>query len=179
MGLKRVQGTKRRVAAHTGRQTNAKDPMLLISADGISQLNVCCREMLALTAITDQELLDQVVAAAESVQDSDKWTKEHVAALCQKVGPMAHPAAVEVEPLEGEGAWLLRAVTVMGPNVSALGYRRGSGRPYFNALPFLKGESFKIPKGMCLEVPVALVLDEGQLKVEAKLLHGKERSVKA
>jgi hypothetical protein len=42
----------------------------------------------------------------------------------------------------------------------------------------LQEESIEVPEGMCLEVPVALVLDEGVLKVEARLLEGEERAVK-
>lgn len=173
-----MKGTKRPVASQTGRQTNAKDPALLISADGMCQLNVRCRDLLAVTAVTAKELLDQVAAVAESVQDPDRWTREDVAAVCQKVGRMPHPGAVAVEPLEGQGSWVLRAATTLGPNVWELGYRQGSSRPYFNALPALKGELIKVPKGMCLEVPVALVLDGGQLGVLASFVHGKERPVK-
>jgi len=178
MGLKRVTGTKKSVTFHTSRPTNAKDPMLLISADGIAQLNVRCRDLLAVTAVIEKELVDRVITAAEGVQDPDKWTRDDVAAMCRKLGRLPRPSTVMVEPLEGQGSWLLQVATSLGPNVSALGYRRGSSRPYFNALPALKGDSVKVPKGMCLEVPVALVLDNGQLKVEARLMHGKERPVK-
>jgi hypothetical protein len=36
----------------------------------------------------------------------------------------------------------------------------------------------QVPEGMCLEVPVALVMDEGVLWVEAMLLQGEERALK-
>lgn len=177
MGMKQVRGTKRPVNYRPERKTNAKDPMVLIGADGIAQLNVRCRDLLAVTAVTTKKLVDQVVAAAESVQNPEKWTKEDVAAVCQKLGRMPHPTAIAVDHLEREGSLLLRVATIIGPNVAELSYRKGSSRPYFNALPALKEHSIKVPAGMCLALPVALVMDNGQLKVEVNLRHGKERAV--
>jgi hypothetical protein len=63
--------------------------------------------------------------------------------------------------------------------VVQLSYPTGSSRPTFNVLPALKDEGIDVPTGMCLDVPVALVLDEGVLKVEVMLLKGEQRAVKS
>ncbi|HYF76401.1 MAG TPA: hypothetical protein VD973_04685 [Symbiobacteriaceae bacterium] len=178
MGIKKVQGTTRPVDYTKDRQPNVKNPMLLIYADGRAQMSVRCKDLLAITAVTTQALMDQVLAVAEGVKDPECWTKEDVAALCDKVGRTPFPTVVEVEHLEGQGSLLMRVPTVMGSSVAELSYPKGSNRPSFNLLPALKDENIRVPEDMCLEVPVALVMDRGMLKVEAKLTRGKERAVK-
>lgn len=178
MGIKEVKGTTRPVDYTKDWQTNVKDPMLLVYADGRAIMTVRCKDLVSVTGVTNKALLDQVIAAANSVQDPERWTKEDVAALCGKVGRMPFPTAVEVEHLVGQGSLLLRVAAVLGPNVAELSYPKGRNRPSFNILPALKDENIRVPEDMCLEVPVALVLANGQLKLEAKLSYGKERAVK-
>lgn len=178
MGIKEVQGATRPVDYSKDRQTNVRDPMLQIYSDGRAQMSVRCKDLTAVTAVTNSALRDQVIAAAGNVKDPDRWTKEDVAALCQKVGRTPFPTAIEVEHLDGQGSLLMRVATVLGANVTELSYKKGSNRPVFNALPALKDQNIRVPEDMCLEVPVALVMNNGLLKVQANLTRGKERAVK-
>ena len=178
MGIKEVQGTTRPVDYTKDRQTNVKNPMVIIYADGRARMSVRCKDLAAITAVTNRPLVDKVIAAAANVADPECWTKEDVAAVCEKVGRSPFPTALDVERLEGQGSLLLRVPTVLGKNTVELSYAKGSNRPTFPILQALLDENIRVPAGMCLEVPVALVLNNGVLKVEAKLSRGKERAVK-
>ncbi|HLO24612.1 MAG TPA: hypothetical protein VK187_00755, partial [Geobacteraceae bacterium] len=98
--------------------------------------------------------------------------------VSRQVGRMPFPGLLQVEHLEGQGSLLMRVAGQKGPGVTDLNYSKRSNRPTFNVLPVLKDERIQVPEGMCLEVPAALVMDEGVLKVEAMLLQGEERALK-
>ena len=178
MGLKQVKGKKVPVNYGADRQTNVKDPALIIYSDGKAQMNVRCGDLVAVTGINDLGLIEKVKAFAENVPDEKPWTKEQVADLCRQVGRMPFPSMLQVEHLEGQGSLLMRVAGQKGPGVTDLSYSKRSNRPAFNVGPVLQKENIEVPEGMCLVVPVALVMDEGVLKVEARLLQGEERAVK-
>lgn len=175
MALRQVSGAKRPAGYVVDRQTKVRDPMVLIYANGKAQMTARCADLVAVTAATDPAVVGQVSDFGARVPDDASWTKEQVAALCRLLGRMAYPRLLQVEHLVGQGSLLLRGVAVEGPGVTALTYPRRGRRPIFNALPVLKEEGIVVPAGMCLEVPVAPVLDDGVLKVEARLLKGVER----
>jgi len=81
MGIKKVQGTTRPVDYTKDRQPNVKNPMLLIYADGRAQMSVRCKDLLAITAVTTQSLMDRVPAVAEGVKDPEFRAKGGGAAV--------------------------------------------------------------------------------------------------
>ncbi len=179
MGLRTVTGAKRPADYSQGRQANVKDPLLLVYSGGKAQASVRCADLVSVTGVTDPGLVHKVTLFAENVPEDKPWTKEHVAALCQVVGRQPFPKYVAVEHLVGQGALLLQVATQKDrPGVTELNYGKRTNRPSFNILPVLKKEEIEIPEGMCLEVPVSLILDEGALKVEANLRMGVQRTVK-
>jgi hypothetical protein len=178
MGLKQVKGKKVPANYSGERQVNVRDPMLIIYTEGKAQMNVRCGDLEAVTGVNDTGIIEKVKAFAENLPDEEAWTKEQVADLCRQVGRMPFPKLLQVEHLEGQGTLLMRVAGQEGPGVTDLSYAKRSNRPAFNVGPVLQKENIAVPEGMCLEVPVALVMDEGVLKVEARLLQGEERAVK-
>lgn len=178
MGLKKVTGKKVPVNYGADRQTNVNDPMLVLYANGKAQMSVRCGDLVAVTGATDPGIIEKVLQVSEAMPDDKPWTKEQVVELCRQVGRMPFPKLLHVEHLEGQGSLLMRVVVQEGPGVTELSYAKESNRPSFNVLPAMKDDSMQVPEGMCLEVPVALVMDEGVLKVEALLLQGQERALK-
>ncbi|HYF80864.1 MAG TPA: hypothetical protein VD973_27445 [Symbiobacteriaceae bacterium] len=178
MGLRTISG--RRFPANYGvdRQENVRNPLLIIYHSGRAQMTVRCGDLVSMTGVTDSAGLERVVAAAANLPEHEPWTKEQVKALCEQVGRLPYPRLLKVEHLVGQATLLMKVVSQMGPGVTELNYAKRSNRPTFNALPELKDEGMEVPAGMCLEVPVMLVLDEGQLKVEANLGKGVQRAVK-
>jgi hypothetical protein len=178
MGLRQVSGKKVPVNYALDRQVNVKDPTVVVYESGKTQFSARCADLLAVTGVDDPEVLKQVMALAESFPDDAPWTKEQVAALCEKVGKLPFPKYVLVEHLEGQATLLFNVVQQQGEGVAEFSYSRRSARPTLNLLPALKDEEIKLVGGMCLEAPVALVLDDGVLKVEVALRKGKVRPVK-
>jgi|GEM_PF-6718889 len=178
MGLRTVRGRKALANYTPGREANVKDPVLLLYGKGKAQVSVRCADLVAVTGATDPDIIKQVTTFAEAVPDDAAWTKEQVADLCRQVGRMPFPRFIQVEHLEGQGTLLIQVARQKGPGVTELNYAKRSNRPTFNILPVLKEENIDIPEGMCLEVPIALIMDEGALKVEASLRKGVERTVK-
>ncbi|MDF2628893.1 MAG: hypothetical protein K0R39_2724 [Symbiobacteriaceae bacterium] len=179
MGIRKVSGAKRKANTTAKQQTTAKNPALVVYHDGRAQINVRCKDLLSVTGLTAKTDIEKVLNACESLQNPEVWTKEDVVLLTNQLGRMPYPQMLEVEHLEGKKALLMRVAEMKGPGVVDLSYPEGSNRPWFPALQVLLDEGIRVPKGMCLEVPVALVEDDDQLlKVEAVLLRGVERAVK-
>lgn len=177
MGLRSVSGKKVPANYGTDRQTNVRDPLLLVYETGRAQLTVRCGDMVSVTAARDPGIIQRVKTFAASLPDDKPWTKEQVADLCRQVGRMPFPKLIQVEHMEGQGTLLLQVAFQKGPGVTELNYANRSNRPTFNILPVLKDEGIEVPKGMCLELPIALVVDVDGLKVEVNLLAGVQRAV--
>lgn len=141
-------------------------------------MSVRCGDMVSVTGVTDPELVQKVLEFAKNLAEDASWTKEMVKALCDQVGRVPFPRLLQVEHLPGQGTVLLRVVTEEGPGVTELNYPKRSSRCSFNVMPVVKAEGMKLPEGMCLEVPVAFVLDGDVLKVEAKLSKGVQRQTR-
>jgi hypothetical protein len=178
MGLRQVSGKKVPVNYALDRQVNVKDPVIAVYRDGKAQTSVRCVDLLSVTGVTDPAMIQRVITAAAAVPEETPWTKDHVTALCEQTGRLPFPKYVRVEHLEGQATLLVNVVHQEGPGVTELSYPKGTNRPSFNILPALKDEQIQIPVGMCLEVPVSLVLDEGVLKVEFCLRKGVERALR-
>jgi hypothetical protein len=177
MGLRTVSGKKVPANYGTDRQTNVRNPLLLVYEKGRAQMSVRCGDLVAVTGARDPGIIEKVKKFAAGLPDDEPWTKEQVADLCAQVGRMPFPKLIRVEHLEGQGTLLIQVAGQKGPGVTELNYAKRSNRPTFNILPVLKDESIEVPKGMCLELPVALVADEDGLKVEVRLLSSVERAV--
>ncbi|MDF2626761.1 MAG: hypothetical protein K0R39_592 [Symbiobacteriaceae bacterium] len=79
MGIRTISGTKVLANLHGDRQTNVKNPVLTVNADGIGQLSVRCTELVAMTGANDRVMRDKVINFAAGIPDEDAWTKEQVA----------------------------------------------------------------------------------------------------
>ena len=180
MPLRQVSGTRVPANFHQAaeQQVGVREPTLILYANGRAQMNVRCGDLVSATGVTDPNLVKKVVDYAKNVPEDAPWTKQMVKDLCKLIGRVPFPTLLSVEHLQGQGTALLRVVTEEGPGVTPLHYGKQSNRPSFNGLPVVRMEGIKIPEGMCLEVPVALVLDGNYLKVEAKLSKGVQRQVK-
>lgn len=178
MGLRTILGKKSPANYGVDRQENVRNPLLMIYHNGRAQMTVRCGDLVSITGVTDSKLLQKVTEAAANLPEHEPWTKEQVKALCEQVGRLPYPKLLKVEHVVGQATLLMKVATQMGPGVTELNFAKRSNRPTFNALPELKDEGMEVPEGMCLEVPVMLVLDEGQLKVEANLGKGVQRAVK-
>jgi hypothetical protein len=178
MGLRTVSGKKAPVNYALDRQVGVKDAMAILYSSGRALISIRCANLMAITGIADPALIAKVIALAEAIPDDAPWTKERVSDLCEKIGMLPFPRYVRVEHLEGQATLLVKVVNGAGPGVTELSYPKNSNRPAFNVLPAMKDEQINIPANMCLEVPVALVVDEGVLKTEFCLRKGVERLLK-
>jgi hypothetical protein len=178
VGLKQITGTKTLATYGLNRQIGVKEPMLVIYENGKAQFTVRGGDLVSITAITDQAVLQKVIDFAQPLQEDAPWTKEQVVALCKLVGRNPFPRFLQVEHLKGNATLLLQVATAAGPGITELYYAKQSNRPAFNVIPSTHDEGIKVPEKMCLEVPLTLVQDGNSLKVEAKLSKGVQRAVK-
>lgn len=179
MGLIKVNGSVAWGDAPKRGPANADPPQVLLYEDGRVALKYYATRLLALTCLSEPEILDRIRAAAEALQvpPDIPWTQEDAETLLEAGGMPPAPTHVQVAPLSGEPTYLVRAAEPGAKAARLLSYAKGSTRPTLRMLQYLRSKGVKIPPGTCLIAPVKLVETEGRLVLAILLRLSKSRGL--
>lgn len=179
MGLKKVTGTRIQANLQDDVRKNVDPPSILLNHPARATWKLLALKLLGVTALTGEHHLAAVEQAAAALDESDEknWTHDDAQLILQAVGAIAAPSHMTVARLKGEGTLLFRAVTPDTPGAEELVYPEGSNRPQISLLPALRREGINVPKGMAMEVPVKLVMEEDGLSLAAYFRRGTLREV--
>ena len=176
MGLRRITGQKRTVNLSADGREGVSAPSLAVYHPAQTFFRSLALGLLGITAIWSEETAGAIRQAAASIADdgSEGWSTEEARQVLAAVGTVSSPSHVVVEQVSEQPIFLIRAAKPSDPGAQRLNYRENSS-PYLSLLAALRPAGIAIPRGMCMEVPVALSEDDDGLCLAAYFNRGKLR----